>query len=806
MTVDLRLAPTVLAAWVGAWALTGAHGPAAGHVAAAATLLVLGAVVLGPRVGARPGHCPGHLSRARLRQLAAHTVLAGTCLAAVGASVHVQQAAREPLPALAEQGAVVTVVGTVASSDRPDTFGGRRWVLDAARVEHRGVTTPVRAHVAVTAPGPAPRFGASVALRARLAPPGIGAGVVAAADADDPVAEVAPPGATGRLTHRMRTALLEVTDPLSPQARGLVPGAAVGDTSRLPDPLDEAMRTTGLTHVTAVSGSHFAVVLAAATALCVAVRVPRAVRVVVLAAVAVGFVLLVRPEPSVLRAAWTCAVGLLALTLGRPTAGPAALATAATVLLVVDPWQARSFGFALSCAATAGIVLLTGPLARRLAPWCGRAGAFALAVPLAAQAACGPILVLLDPVVPTTAVVANLLAAPALVPATVLGLVATLLAPWAPVVAAAVAWTAGLATAWIAGVATFFAGLPGARMPWSEGVPGALLLAAVTGVALLLVLRRPPGDGWPADRAGAVLRRLRSPRGGARSRHRPGVRLLVVLLAPALATGAGLLVLRPGASDLPTDWQVVACDVGQGDTLVVRTGARSAVVVDVGPPGDAAATCLDRLGVEHVDVLVLSHFHTDHVGGLEPVLAGRTVAAALVSPRDEPAGPAARTRAVLSDAGVPVTVATPGSRAAAGTTQWQVLAAHDAGTPGGDTANDASVVLWLRTAAGLDVVTLGDLEEGGQRALLDALPASGLPAGDLDVVKMAHHGSADQSAALAHRLSPRLVLVPVGENDYGHPTRSALDLYAETGARVLRTDRCGAVAVVVRDGAPAATC
>lgn len=797
MTRDLRLAPTALAAWAVAWVLTGdalaGPGPAGSgpDVVAAATLVagtgVLLALVL--------------LRRRRARAVAAHLLLAAGCVVAVSASVHAQSAARAPLPHLADDRAVVTMQGTVAAEPRAATFGdGHRFVLAVDEVWARGSGSATRGHVEVTAPGPPPRYGERVVVDARLGPPGFGAGTVASAVATS-VATTAPPGAVLRATATARTALLEVTDDLSPQARGLVPGAAVGDTTRLPEDLDEAMRVTGLTHVTAVSGSHFTIVVAALTVACVLVQVPRGLRVALLVVGALGFVLLVRPEPSVLRAAWTCAVALLALALGRPSAGPSALAVASTVLLVADPWMSRSFGFALSCAATAGIILLTGPLARRLAPWCGQAVAFAVAVPLAAQAACGPVLVLLDPALPVTAVPANLLAAPALVPATVLGLLATLLAPWAPAAAGAVAWVAGVATAWIAAVARFFAGLPGASAPWPGGAVGALLLAGATAVALWAVLRRPPAPGWrrpPRDLAVAVLRRCRHVTRGRRAGSRP-VRVLLPAAAALAVVAAVLVVPRwpvvgAGPSGALADWQVVACDVGQGDTLVVRSGPRAAVVVDVGPPGDAAARCLGRLGVERIDLLVLSHFHTDHVGGLDAVLAGRTVRGALVSPLDEPAAPARRARESLRTAGVPVRAAAPGHRGVAGTATWQVLGA-DAG--GG--ANDASVVPALRTASGIDVVALGDLEQVGQEQLLAWLRAAGLPEGPVEVVKMAHHGSASQSAGLAEHLRPEVTLVPVGENDYGHPTDTALRLYERVGSRIVRTDACGTALLAVRD-------
>ncbi|NNU28389.1 ComEC/Rec2 family competence protein [Isoptericola sediminis] len=801
MTRDLRLAPVLAAAWVASWALTGTSSAWAGPVVAvgAAVLLAIGAALAAD--DARRRGRPVVTRPAVTRPVVTHGVLVTACLVAVASSVAVQSDARGPLSGLAADGAVVTLHGEVVSSARPAARGdGERWVLAVDEVMTRDVLVPAVGHVMVTAPGPAPRVGATVRPRGRLAPPAFGAGVVAAAQVPSAVPETAAPGPVGRLTDRLRSELLVVTGGLSPQARGLVPGAAVGDTSRVPAPIDEAMRVTGLTHVTAVSGSHFAIVLAVAGAGCVALRIPRGARVLLLALVAVGFVLLVRPEPSVLRAAWTCAVALLALALGRPSAGFSALATAATVLLVVDPWQARSFGFALSCAATAGIVLLTGPLARRMAPWCGRGPAFAVAVPVAAQAACGPVLILLDPVVPTTAVVANLLVAPAVVPATVLGLAATLTAPWAPGLAGGLAWLAGLATGWIASVATAAAAVPGAGVPWPAGPAGAALLALATAAALLAVLRRPPGRGWPAGRdpASWVAR--------ARRRARPGRRTVTVGLLGCAAGTVVLVVLlvlvRPVGTGAPADWQVVACDVGQGDTLVVRSGQRAAVVVDVGPPGQDAARCLDRLGVDRVDLLVLSHFHADHVGGLPAVLAGRAVTAALVSPVDDPPEGAERTRATLELAGVPVEVAGRGRHGTAGDVTWTVLGADVTAT----SANDGSVALALRTAGGVDVVALGDLEVPGQQRLVADLASTGYPADPVEVVKMAHHGSAAQSAELARLLDPAVALVSVGRNDYGHPTDTATQMYRRVGARVVRTDRCGATSLVVRDGAPALVC
>ena len=145
-------------------------------------------------------------------------------------------------------------------------------------------------------------------------------------------------------------------------------------------------------------------VVAVLTLLCSLARLPRPARVALVALASLTFVALVRPEPAVLRAAVMAAFALTGVAIGRPAQSVPALAASVVGLLVVDPWLARSFGFVLSAAATAGLVLLAAPLAARLAPWTGDAAAFALAVPLAAQAACGPVLVLLDPSVSTVSI------------------------------------------------------------------------------------------------------------------------------------------------------------------------------------------------------------------------------------------------------------------------------------------------------------------------------------------------------------------------------------------------------------------
>jgi competence protein ComEC len=226
---------------------------------------------------------------------------------------------------------------------------------------------------------------------------------------------------------------------------------------------------------------------------------PRRGRLIVAAAALAGFVVLARPQPSVLRAAVMGGVGLLGLAAGRSGRGMPALCAAVVGLLCIDPWLSRAYGFALSVLATAGLLLLVPALAaalvRRGVP---HPAAVSIAVPIAAQLATAPVTILLNPALSLVAVPANLLAAPAVAPATVLGVAAAALSTASASLAHLVALPAAAAAEWIALVARGGAGVPAGSLPWIPGVRGALLLAAAIGLPLVALaaarrsLRRGP--------------------------------------------------------------------------------------------------------------------------------------------------------------------------------------------------------------------------------------------------------------------------------------------------------------------------
>ncbi|MBN0046270.1 ComEC/Rec2 family competence protein [Streptomyces actuosus] len=808
---DLRLVPPALAAW--AAAALALNAPQAAVTAAVVACLAAALLLAARR--RRPAGPPGPGRSGWPRATAAAALLCAAA-AAASAGLHGADLSRGPLPELARRYATVTADVEVVSDPRltrPRVTGDRAAppsvVLEAEvrGIEHgAGAPVATRTPVLVIVPARGGRAqetdGAPdrsrwlrllpttrVRVTGRLAPPAVTGDRIAAVlrvRGAAPPLVVGQPSGPQRLAGRLRAGLREATDGLPADARALLPGLVVGDTARIAPELADAFRETDLAHVLAVSGSNLTVVLALllgppglaqrAERRGAAPRMGLTLRATALLGgmLTLAFVLVCRPDPSVLRAAACAGVALLALATGRRRSLLPALATAVLLLVLYDPWLARSYGFLLSVLATGALLTLapywSAALRRRGVP---ARTAEALAAAGAAQAVCAPVVAVLSARVSLVAVPCNLLAEVAIAPATVLGFAALACAPVAMPVAEGLAWCAGWPAGWIAGIARTGAALPGGAVDWPGGWTGALLLALVT-VALVLVGRRLlPGRPWLCGACGVLL-------------------LLAVVQPPPLT--------RVVTGWPPPGWRLVMCDVGQGDAVVLAAGAHTGVVVDAGPEPRRVDRCLRRLGVTRIPLVVLTHFHADHVAGLPGVLRGRQVGAIETTGFDEPPYQVRFVRREAARRNIPLTRAAAGELRRAPGVDWQVL-----WPPGGPAAtvepegpNDASVTLLVRSA-GLRMLLLGDLEPPSQHALLRS-PAAAL-LGRVDVLKVAHHGSAYQDAGLIRLVAPRLALISCGaDNPYGHPAPGTVAALRALGAAVLRTDRDGTLAVTGADG------
>ncbi len=743
-----------VAAWVAALVLVVVPEAAAWAALGAVAMLVLTLIVLVRRASIA------------LAVLAMSIVLSG-CIAAQVAIVAGERAG--VVAFVGDGGRAVEIEAVVSTKIEPAKAGSVRFEVDTRVVRVGGRVLEASVPLAVWVDAPtlsAVRaaadldldLGSRVTIRGSARATDAGDRAVLIVFATSVRVDAPPRGSLG-LTSNLRRQFVDRASALPGPGAGLVPGLAVGDTSGVSDELNEQMRTSSLSHLTAVSGANCAVVVALTFALAGVLRLLRIARVGLSLAALGCFVLLVTPEPSVLRAAAMTTIALLALAVDRAGSGLAVLALAVAVLLVSDPWLSHSLGFALSAAATAGLLVLSRPLAAAFARVLPAPLAVALSVPAAAQLACGPLLVLIDPRIPAYGIVANLLAGPAAPVATLVGLAACLLGFVAPL-ADVLTWIAWAPASWIAGVASALAGFPGADLPWPGGVAGAAALAVASAALVFALVVRPRTTLARRARAGIAF---------------------VVVAASGIAVG-GVLLDRPLAPlTVPGEWSIAQCDIGQGDAVLLRSGGAVALI-DTGPDAGLLEECLARAGVNRIDLLVLTHFDLDHVGAVEAV-RGRVGTVI-----HGPAGEAADERMIrdLVHAGARAVQGAAGMTGVLGAARWKILWPN-AGRSPFEPGNDLSIVLDVaRADDGMPRgLFLGDLSAVAQRALR----ATGRVHGTIDVVKVAHHGSADQDPEFYRVVDASLALIGVGaDNDYGHPRAEILDQLTGAGTTIVRSD------------------
>lgn len=584
-------------------------------------------------------------------------------------------------------------------------------------------------------------------------------GYAAALEVDAIVDRGPPTNPLRRAANSLRRSLRRSLSRIFPRKEsGLLMGLALGDTSGLDRGVEEDFRATGLSHLTAVSGENLVMFLAPILGMAGFWGAGRRARFVIGIAAVGFFVLLTGAEPSVLRAAAMSGLTLLGVFLGRPRSPPAILGGASLLLLAQDPTLVHSVGFQLSVAATVGMALLAQPLAKRFSAL-PRSLALAAGTTLAAQAGVMPVLLFYFRVFPIVSIAANLLAFPAVGPGMLLGLVAGgLEAIWTPL-AILVAAVARLPIGYLERLADHLARSP---LP-SITSPGGQLTTLIFGLAALGFC------GWWA-RSG-----------------RPVSRRVVVLAALVLPVFVLTSAFRAGPSSRLT---IVFFDVGQGDAALIRSPEGATILIDGGPDPDLVAARLASLGVRRLDLMVATHAHADHVGGLPTVLA-RFAVALVIDPGCKGDSPyyTEFLRAVRS-AGVPFRHPAAGTFFRVGDVRLDVLGPEACYHGTASDANNDSMVLRL-SAGPASAMFSGDAEQPAQTEMLDE-PVERLSA---LVLKVPHHGGATSLRQFFRAVHASVAIVSVGPNRYGHPVRAVLQMLAADGMRVFRTDRAGDITV-----------
>ena len=565
---------------------------------------------------------------------------------------------------------------------------------------------------------------------------------------------------------------------LAGETGALLTGLLLGKTTALPEELVASFRRSGTVHVLAVSGLHVGFICAAAYLLLRLLRVPlRPARLLVVPCLVV-FISIVGPRPSVIRASVMATAFVVAWSLERRPNSLNTLGLACLVIMLARPGALCDLGFVLSFAATTAIVTIY-PALRSLLSALGRLGrlgrlaADSLSISISAQLGVAPVLVATFGTVSSVAPIANLLVVP--------------MAGFAMLSGAMM-----LASTCVPVVSRLFAGAAHVSLEGAMAVSSALSAHDAASVEMATRL-------WPAFAmaAAAAAGMAVARRAGALGRRATFASLGVVVLS--VATLALWLHLTGPGRGHP---RLTVLDVGQGDAILLQIPGRHSVLIDAGTAWgdslgrdagrDVVLPCLRRGGISRLDLLVVTHGHGDHFGGVASVLKGcGTREFAMPSASAEHRALVGLAEAALS-AGAEVTLAARGDTLlCVRSCTLAVLWPPERGSEGAATENDRSLVI-RAGFAGATVLLTGDIETPAERrivALGETVRA--------DVLKVPHHGSdTSSSAAFTRAVAPRAALVSVGRgNRYGHPDPAVMARLAGSGAEVLRTDLDGAIVV-----------
>jgi competence protein ComEC len=594
--------------------------------------------------------------------------------------------------------------------------------------------------------------------------------VMLAAALDDLVIVGRRGGVQGVIDRLRRASRQHLAVGLRSPVADVLQGMVLGDDEGVPEQLIDDFRRSGLLHIMAVSGENVVLLCTMWGFAFMLFGIPRLARTLALVPVVGTYVLLTGASPSIVRAGIAGIAGLVAVLASRPADGWLMFLIPGAWLLTANPNNLYDVSFQLSFAAVAGLLLLSRPLTRALGflpgPLAEQAG-----VTTAASIATTPVSMLTFGSTSVVAVAANVAGGFVLGPIMFLGMLSLLAGFVARWLSLPLNLLAGLFIGFLLEVTRFFGRLSFAVYEWQGLTLGVLLAGgAVAGLVVLRVLARRDGS--------SVL-------GYATQARRRGR----VALAGAALLGA-VFVLAPVAPAAPSAPTLRYLAVGEGAAALLQVPHGPTVLIDAGP--EPLGRRLKALGVRRIDLVVLSHGHADHAAGLPDVVARLPVSAAVLPAPPAPAPSLDAVAAELEAAGVQVSrCATPLELSGEG---WRVRVLPTRPPPGesgNQGENDCALVVLVELGARRLLVP-GDAE-GEVLAALELPPC--------DVVELPHHGSrGGVDGELLERLAPRLAVVSVGPNKFGHPTPEMMDLLASQRVPCLRTDEAGDVVVAERAG------
>jgi len=562
---------------------------------------------------------------------------------------------------------------------------------------------------------------------------------------------------------------------------GLLLGSREGIT---PDDRENYQRA-GVMHLFAVSGLHLGFVFVLVLVVAGALRLSNYTTFLLAASAVWGYAALIDFAPPVTRAAVMATVGLGAHFCQLRKDAVTSLALAALAILLWEPAALFEPGFQISFAATWGIIYLTDPVGKHLPlpEWLREM----VVVPLVAQLAVLPFTAFYFQQITVLGLAANILVVPLAGLAVYLGLIGAVFTILIPGVGSPFLICAGALSFPIKGIAELLAAVPGAVYP----VPRFPWYLAVVWFVLLYLLGWSLREGFTVSFPHFRFRSLPS-------------RWLVPSLCGLVLC---LILICWGGGYRTQQLEVIFINVGQGDAILVRAPNGRTMLVDAGgspsfgnssfdPGREIVLPTLWGAGIRRLDLVVNSHPHEDHLGGVPAVLRNMKVGGFVTPPLEHPTPLSLQVESLLDQKKIPVYRLQAGARIELDPAlKIAVLGPPEqlySGTR--SDLNNNSLVLHI-TCGEISFLLTGDLEGEGMAGLA-AAARDGLIQGGLasTVLKAPHHGSGHSiNPEFAAAVRPRVVVVSVGRNSFGHPAPALLHFWQEQGAQVLRTDEEGTI-------------
>lgn len=586
-------------------------------------------------------------------------------------------------------------------------------------------------------------------------------------------------GALGAVL-RMRQTVLASFSPDESDGAAVLAGSVCGDRAPIRSRgLDDAFATCGVSHLVAVSGGHLAILAGTLAALLGKTRLGPGVRGSLALGVIALFIVFCGAPASAVRAGIMSCVSFGGSLVGRRSHALSSTCAAALAMALLDPYVSGQLGFLLSVASVVGICLFGSYVSHELDvltrmprhPGRGQPALVhtlgrlrsnicdALGVSLVAQLFTLPLTCPAFGEVSLIAPLANLVLAPLFACLVSLGLAAAALTPLSALQFPVLAAAEGVSQAFCV-VLCALARLPLACLPMEASAAPMLAILCAASAALYGV--------WPTPRKRILLRGAAALAGGS-----------VALLL-------GLCLLQPA--------RVCVLDVGQGDAILVADGS-TAVLVDTGPD-EKVSQALARQGIIHLDAIVLTHLHDDHVGGVDDLVGRVGCNRVLVAGGVTDQIPEDLSASITKLSGHAAEEISYGDTIRAGSFSLRVVSPTEP-VDGSENADSLELALtYEHNGNGLSALLTGDAERDGTGACL----ARG-DVGDIDFLKVGHHGSElSLTSEEAAALDPEVSVASAGEgNKYGHPREECVDALEGADSVFLCTKDVGTV--TVRPGA-----